>query len=106
MATAAPSDIGIRARLAARRLAPLGRADKDAALDRIAQRVLGGVDDILQANAVDVAAAEAAGTSGALLDRLTLDRPRVEALAAAVRAVAALPDPIGLVDSGWRLPNG
>jgi glutamate-5-semialdehyde dehydrogenase len=106
MATAAPSDIGARARLAARRLAPLGRGAKDGALERIAQRVLDGSDEILRANAADVAAAEADGTSGALLDRLTLDRERVDALAAAVRAVAALPDPIGDVDSGWRLPNG
>jgi glutamate-5-semialdehyde dehydrogenase len=106
MATAAPADVGLRARRAARRLAPLGRAEKDAALLAVAAAVEQAREAILEANAADVAAAEADGTTGALLDRLRLDARRVAALAAAARDVAALPDPVGSVDDGWRLPNG
>jgi glutamate-5-semialdehyde dehydrogenase len=62
--------------------------------------------EIETANASDVADAKAGGTSAALIDRLTLDTPRIESLAAAVVAVAALTDPIGEVIRGWRVPNG
>jgi glutamate-5-semialdehyde dehydrogenase len=62
--------------------------------------------EIETANAADVADAKAGGTSAALIDRLTLDTPRIESLADAVVAVAALTDPIGEVIRGWRVPNG
>ncbi|MEO9174419.1 MAG: glutamate-5-semialdehyde dehydrogenase [Gaiellales bacterium] len=105
MAIATP-DVSTRARAAARQLASLGRARKDAALEAIALRIEQGSAAIREANEADVADAVAAGTSAALVDRLTLDGPRVGALAAAVRAVAALGDPVGETVAGWRLPNG
>jgi glutamate-5-semialdehyde dehydrogenase len=105
MAIAAP-DVSTRARAAARELASVGRARKDAALEAIAARIEGSADAICEANELDLADARAAGTSGALLDRLMLDAARVAALAAAVRSVALLADPVGDTVTGWRLPNG
>jgi glutamate-5-semialdehyde dehydrogenase len=105
MAIATP-DVSVRARAAARRLAAIGRASKDAALEEIARRIEAASDAICEANEADVADAVAAGTSAALVDRLRLDAPRVAALATAVRSVAALGDPVGETVSGWRLPNG
>jgi glutamate-5-semialdehyde dehydrogenase len=105
MAIATP-DVSARARAAARELASVGRARKDAALEAVAVRIEHGADAIREANAADVADAIAAGTSAALVDRLTLDGPRIAALAAAVRAVSALGDPVGETVAGWRLPNG
>jgi glutamate-5-semialdehyde dehydrogenase len=100
MAIAAP-DVSARARAAARELAPLGRARKDAALEAIAARIEQSVDAICETNELDLADARTAGTSGALLDRLTLDAPRVAALASAVRAVARLADPVGKKSTSW-----
>jgi glutamate-5-semialdehyde dehydrogenase len=95
-----------RARVAARTLATLGRGAKDAALEQIALALERESDAIVEANGEDLAAARAAGQTSALLDRLTLDAARVLDLCAAVRAIAALDDPVGDVVSGWRLPNG
>jgi glutamate-5-semialdehyde dehydrogenase len=66
-----------------------------------AQRAL-----ILAANERDVATARAQGLSAALLDRLTLDEPRIEAMARALHDIIALPDPIGVVAAEWQRPNG
>jgi glutamate-5-semialdehyde dehydrogenase len=105
-ARVAPFDLDaalVRARAAARRLPTCDRA---AALRGVAGALREHEAAILTANAADVAAARAAGTSPALVDRLTLDRPRLAAIAAAVESVAALPDPLGRILDGWRLPNG
>ena len=96
----------VRARAAARTLATLRRGAKDAALEQIALALERETAAIVEANGEDVAAARAAGQSSALLDRLTLDAGRVLDLCAAVRAIAALDDPVGDVVTGWRLPNG
>ena len=61
---------------------------------------------ILAANAEDIAEARAAGVTGAFLDRLSLDAARVEAIAAAIDAVRALKDPVGVVTESWTRPNG
>jgi glutamate-5-semialdehyde dehydrogenase len=94
------------ARDARRAVALLDTRAKDAALRSIAGAIEQDARAILAANAIDVAAATGSGTSAALVDRLTLDDARVAALAHAVRAVADLPDPCGMVVSGRRLPNG
>src|SRR5206468_11560617 len=57
-------------------------------------------------NAADVAAARAAGTAAALVDRLTLDADRIAGMADGLRQTAALPDPVGEVVRGSTLPNG
>jgi glutamate-5-semialdehyde dehydrogenase len=63
-------------------------------------------DGILNANAIDVAEAEIAGLTGSFLDRLQLDKKRVQAMADGIRAIAELPDPIGKVMAEWTRPNG
>jgi glutamate-5-semialdehyde dehydrogenase len=92
-----------RARGAARRLA---RADRPALLLRVADALERDGEEILRANRSDVAAARAEGTPAALVDRLALSPARLVAIAAAVRQVAALADPLGRISEGWRLPNG
>ena len=95
-----------RARQAATALAPLPRADKDRALEAMAQALLAAAGAILEANAADVEAARGAGTGEHLIDRLRQDQDRLEQMAEATRDVARLPDPVGDVVRGSRLPNG
>jgi glutamate-5-semialdehyde dehydrogenase len=64
------------------------------------------VPEILAANAHDMKAGEAAGLSGAMLDRLKLDTARIEAMARGVEQIASLPDPVGTVIAEWERPNG
>ncbi|MCW2570588.1 MAG: gamma-glutamyl phosphate reductase [Frankiales bacterium] len=95
-----------RARVAAAGLAPLPRKTKDAALLAMANALEAATEQILTANAEDVAAGRASGTTEALLDRLSLDETRVRAMADGLRHVATLPDPVGEVVRGSTLPNG
>ena len=95
-----------RAKVASRPLRVATRATKDAALHAIADAIDAATERIVAANAEDLARGEADGTSQHLLDRLRLDPVRVAAVAAAVREVAALPDPVGEVVRGSTLPNG
>ncbi|MGK4905659.1 glutamate-5-semialdehyde dehydrogenase [Streptomyces albus] len=95
-----------RARTAAADLAPAPRTLRDAALAAIADALTARTDEIVAANAEDVSAARAAGTSESVVDRLTLTPERVAAIASDVRDVIALPDPVGEVLRGSTLPNG
>ncbi len=95
-----------RARTAAIALRSLTRDQKDAALVILADALAASVDRIVAANVLDVERARAAGTSAALVDRLTLTAPRIAEIAQALREVAALPDPVGEVVRGYTLPNG
>ncbi|TXS55123.1 glutamate-5-semialdehyde dehydrogenase [Streptomyces sp. t39] len=95
-----------RAKAAAADLAPLPRAAKDDALLAIADALEVRTSEIVEANAVDIERAREAGTSDAIIDRLTLTPERVRAIAADVRQVASLPDPVGEVVRGSTLPNG
>jgi glutamate-5-semialdehyde dehydrogenase len=108
MAVAAQSvtDVCVAARAAARRLAALDSGAKDAALHAIADALEARSGEIVEANARDMDAGREAGLSTALLDRLMLDEARVGAIAAQVRDIAALRDPVGEVIEGFRLPNG
>lgn len=94
------------ARVAARQLAVIDRAHKDAALHAMADALAAAADEVLAANASDVARARAAGTSEALIDRLSLTQPRIDGMVAGLRSLASLPDPIGEVVRGWQLANG
>jgi glutamate-5-semialdehyde dehydrogenase len=98
--------IADRSRHAARRMARANRAWKDKGLRAIGAALLARKKSILAANAKDVEAGRANGTSAALLDRLTLNEARIEALAAALENLASLPDPVGNVVRGQTLPNG
>ncbi|CDO89698.1 gamma-glutamyl-phosphate reductase [Mycobacterium triplex] len=95
-----------RARAASRALALLPTAAKDQALQSAAEAITASTRLILAANAEDLKAARAAGTPNAMLDRLALDPNRVDGIAAGLRQVAGLPDPVGEVLRGYTLPNG
>ncbi|HYZ69873.1 MAG TPA: glutamate-5-semialdehyde dehydrogenase [Mycobacterium sp.] len=95
-----------RARVAARELATLSTDTKNSALHAAADNLLRDAGAILAANAEDLMAAKAAGTPEAMLDRLALNPNRIDGIAAGLRQVAGLPDPIGEVLRGRTLPNG
>ena len=98
--------LGQRARAALPALARADRATKDAALAGAARAIRAAEGQLIAANAEDCAAAAMEGISTAFLDRLTLTPQRIEAMAAGLEAIAALPDPVGrLLDSTTR-PNG
>ena len=99
-------DAARRARVAARALALLPTVAKDAALQSAAEAIGAHTERILAANAEDLEAARDAGTPTAMLDRLALDSKRVDGIAAGLRQVAGLPDPVGEVLRGYTLPNG
>lgn len=99
-------DTARRARVAAQELRLLTRDQKDAALRAMADALEGKADAIVEHNAMDIARARENQTSEALIDRLTLTRERIAAIAQALRDVAKLPDPVGEVIRGYTLPNG
>jgi glutamate-5-semialdehyde dehydrogenase len=103
-ATITPSGVSERARAAARALSSLDTAAKDAALAAIAAAVDSQAQRLVEANRLDLAAA--VDERAAIRDRLTLDLDRCHALAASVRDVAGLPDPIGAVLRSETLENG
>ena len=94
------------AREAARKMALAATAKKNAALLNMADALLAGQAEILAANREDIARAQAAGISAAMLDRLSLNEKRVQAMAQGVRQVAALPDPAGETLEETTRPNG
>lgn len=95
-----------RARHAARTLATATTASKNAALEAIAVGLESSIPEIVAANAQDLARGEENGIGVGLLDRLRLDESRVLGLAAAVRELTTLPDPVGQVVRGSTLANG
>lgn len=99
-------DIGERAQLASRQLVVLSRDHKDAALASLADAVQAAAADIVAANSADMERGRSTGMSAGLLDRLSLDIARVDAIAQSLRDVAALPDPVGEVVRGSTLGNG
>ncbi|MDP9996822.1 glutamate-5-semialdehyde dehydrogenase [Pseudarthrobacter sulfonivorans] len=103
---AAVHAIADRSRHAARRMSRANRAWKDRGLRAIGAALLEQKRLILAANAKDVAAGKANGTSAAMLDRLTLTNARITGLVDALENLANLPDPVGNVVRGQTLPNG
>ena len=98
--------MGERAKAAAVQIAASTSAVRDAALEAIACALLEHAPEILAANAKDVAAAEQNGIGAVMLDRLSLTMSRIEGISAAVREIIALPNPVGVVESGITRPNG
>ena len=96
----------MRAKAASRVLATARTAAKDEALRSAARLLEDRTDEIIAANATDVARAEADGTSQTVIDRLRLDEGRVASMAKGLEQVAAHPDPLGGVAAGWTRPNG
>ena len=99
-------ELGKKAKLASYTLATLTTAQKNNALAQIAVELENHEDDILSANAKDIAAGEANGLTAALLYRLLLTKERLVAIIADVRSVIALPDPVGAESEGKVLENG
>jgi glutamate-5-semialdehyde dehydrogenase len=108
MAIAAQSvpEVCAAAKAASRSLARLDTATKDAALHAMADALEARTPEILEANAHDMEAGEDAGLHSGLLDRLKLTEERLAGIARDVRAIAALPDPVGETIEGHRLENG
>src|SRR5690242_3272773 len=100
------AEIGRRAREAAAALALAPAVAKVTALQAAAAAVRSRANEILSANADDVAEAKRAGIGAALIDRLALDPKRLEAVARGLEDIAALPDPVGRVLAEWTRPNG
>jgi glutamate-5-semialdehyde dehydrogenase len=94
------------AKNASRKLQSLSTKTKDEALELIAERLVSRQDEILEANALDVERARDSGLAAAPLNRLQLTPEKLVSIAADVRTVARLEDPVGEVIDGWRLPNG
>lgn len=97
---------GLNAKKAASELALAGSERKNLALKYIAEGLVSRKRDIIEKNRADVKAAEAKGVKSSLVDRLYLNEKRIEGVADGILKVAALPDPVGLVDSGETRPNG
>jgi glutamate-5-semialdehyde dehydrogenase len=108
MATATRSvrEVCAAAKAAARELATASTETRNGALERLAELLAERVGDVLEANAADLADERAAGLDAALRDRLTLDEARVKAMAAGVRDIVALPDPVGEVVEERTLESG
>jgi glutamate-5-semialdehyde dehydrogenase len=100
------ADIGRGARAAARVLALASAEQKNRALGAMAAALRAQTGQILKANAEDAAEARSGGLTGALLDRLTLDADRVEAMASGIEVIGRLADPVGSVMASWTRPNG
>jgi len=98
--------MGERARRAAHALAILPEEKKNEVLCAMAAGIRESADEILEANAMDIAAGEELGLTSAMLDRLRLDDARLDAVAAGVEKVATLADPVGEVLGAWERPNG
>jgi glutamate-5-semialdehyde dehydrogenase len=94
------------AKLASRALARLDTETKNAALEAIADALEARSEEVLEANERDMRAGRENELGAALLDRLRLDEQRISQITDAVRQIVALPDPVGEVIDGQRLPNG
>jgi glutamate-5-semialdehyde dehydrogenase len=95
-----------RSRAAAPAIAGLDGAGRQRLIEAMAEALATDRKEILAANAEDLARAEAAGVTGAMLDRLRLDDARLAGIVAALNEIAALPDPVGQVTRSERRPNG
>jgi glutamate-5-semialdehyde dehydrogenase len=103
---ASVAEICAGAKRASRTLATLGSDVKNRALEAIADALIERTPEIIEANTRDLEAGHEAGLAPALLDRLALDAERIAAIAHGTRRIATLPDPVGEVIEGFRLPNG
>jgi glutamate-5-semialdehyde dehydrogenase len=99
-------ELGRRVKAASRVMATASTAVKNEALSGAADLLLARADEILEANTVDLARAEAGGVASAVIDRLRLDPSRLAGMAGGLVQVASLPDPVGEILDGWTRPNG
>lgn len=100
------SELGRRAKAAAKALASASTATKNEALEAAADLLVQRAGDVLEANGRDLDRAQAEATSATVVDRLRLTSGRIESMAGGLRKVALLADPVGTVVDGWTRPNG
>ena len=100
------SELGQRARRAAKALSQASSARKDEALKRMATALMAHQAEILAANEVDMASALESGTPAAMTDRLRLTPERIESMASGLTEIAAQSDPVGEEVARWTRPNG
>ncbi|MDB4711901.1 glutamate-5-semialdehyde dehydrogenase [Verrucomicrobiales bacterium] len=98
--------MGAAALTASRELAILETDKKNQILMAMAEQLVADTDAIIEANGVDISAAEQNGLTSAMIDRLRLDESRLGSIADGIRQVASLPDPVGQVMDDWERPNG
>lgn len=98
--------IARQAKDAARGIAQATRGDKDRVLLTMGEELISRAAYLIEVNALDVARAKERGLAASMIDRLTLDRKAIDAMAAGLKDIAALPDPVGNVSSMWQRPNG
>ncbi|HGE72321.1 TPA: glutamate-5-semialdehyde dehydrogenase [Candidatus Poribacteria bacterium] len=94
------------AKQASRILAKTSTSAKNNALNAMADGLLSAKDELKRENEKDIAYAKEKGLSSALIDRLTLNDKRIEAMANGIKEIVALPDPVGEVTRMWQRPNG
>lgn len=99
-------EMGANALTASRALSNLSSKEKNAILFAMADDLEASSGLVLEANKLDIKAAEDNALTPAMIDRLRLDEQRLAAIADGIRQVAALPDPVGEVISNWKRPNG
>ena len=98
-------EIAKKAKTASYELAMLSTDVKNKALLSMAEALERNVEEILKANKIDVEAAKASKLKAALLDRLILNKSRINKMAQCLREVSELPDPVGQIDKMWTRPN-
>jgi len=96
----------LKAKEASAKLALASTEQKNSALEKIAEKMKAAQKEILEANSLDVKKAEEAGTSKALIDRLSLNEKRIEGIISSLKEVVGLKDPVGVVLDEWKRPNG
>ncbi|MEE9416520.1 MAG: glutamate-5-semialdehyde dehydrogenase [Acidimicrobiales bacterium] len=99
-------ELARRAQAASRVVATASTEQKNDALKASGELLVGNAAQILEANRVDVSAAEQAGSTATVIDRLRLSEAKIEAMAAGLGQVASLADPVGEITAGWVRPNG
>ena len=97
---------GEKAKKASYKLSNLSSSVKNDGLKKVAELLVKKEKEILDANAIDVENAKQKGVTDTLIDRLTLNRKRIDSMAEGLLQIAALPDPVGEVMSMWKRPNG
>jgi glutamate-5-semialdehyde dehydrogenase len=100
------AELATQARVAARVLGLASPEQKNRALDAMEHAIRAQASIILAANAEDVAEVRGNGATSAFIDRLTLTQARIDAIAAGIRTVRDIPDPVGRVTESWLRPNG
>ncbi|MCL2647514.1 MAG: glutamate-5-semialdehyde dehydrogenase [Phycisphaerales bacterium] len=106
MATELVRTMGERARVAARQLAVVSGAQKNLALNQIAEAILGGARSLLMENAKDVEAAKKDGLNAAMIGRLTLTEAKIQQIAVGLKEIALQRDPVGETMEAYERPNG